>query len=254
MNVQLARGRLPGGRQLFSVPQADTMWEPVVVVPPEGPHRLPILKPDMQEYALGWFIEVYRGHRIVRHTGAVGGALAALYLIPEKNTGIAVTINSEDGMAMTAVLFHLIDHYLGLPPTDWIDVLNRAQSRTVANARATMASLPAAGAGDEAKPPLPLWAYAGQYRDPWYGGMTIRERGQGKLWIAFDRTPGMEGALEPVSGNKFRTRWTDKSIEDAYVTFALKDRKISGVSMAVISPVADFSADYQDLHFVPMPR
>jgi hypothetical protein len=104
------------------------------------------------------------------------------------------------------------------------------------------------------KPPLTLSAYTGQYQDPWYGGMTIRERGQGKLRISFDRTPGMEGALEPISGNKFRTRWTDKSIEDAYVTFALKGGKISDVSMAVISPVADFSSDYQDLHFVPVPK
>ncbi len=252
MNVQLARGKLPDGRQLFSMQQANAMWEPVVVVPPEGPHRLPILKPDMQDYALGWFIEEYHGHKIVRHTGAVGGALAALYLLPEKNTGIAVTINSEDGMAMTAVLFHLIDHYLALPSTDWIAVLKAEQTRTIEKARVTMKALPGADAGNGAKPALVLSAYAGKYQDPWYGGMTIRDRARGKLWISFDRTPGMDGALEPVSGNKFRTRWTDKSIEDAYVIFSVKDNKIIGVSMTVISPVADFSSDYQDLHFVPV--
>jgi CubicO group peptidase (beta-lactamase class C family) len=254
MNVQLARGKLPNGRQLFSLQQANTMWEPVVVVPPEGPHRVPILKPDMQSYALGWFVEEYRGHKIVRHTGAVGGALAALYLIPDKDTGIAVTINSEDGMAMIAVLFHLLDHYLALPPTDWIAELNKVQSQAVAKARATMKTLPGIEAANGAKLPLDLSAYAGRYQDPWYGNMTIRDRGQGKLWISFDRTPGMEGALEPVFGNKFRTRWTDKSIEDAYVSFSVKDNKISDVSMAVISPVADFSSDYQDLHFVPAPK
>jgi hypothetical protein len=59
----------------------------------------------------------------------------------------------------------------------------------------------------------------------------------------------MEGALEPVAGDRFRTRWTDKSIEDAYVDFTVTDRKIAGATMAVISPVADFSSDYQDLHF-----
>jgi hypothetical protein len=104
-----------------------------------------------------------------------------------------------------------------------------------------------------AKPPLALDAYAGSYSDPWYGSMTITDRGAGKLWIHFDRTPGMEGALEPVSGNKFRTVWTDKGIEDAYVDFALKGKTISGVSMSAISPLADFSFDYQDLHFTPAP-
>jgi len=249
MNVQLARGRLPDGRVLFSRAQADEMWKPVVVVPPDGPRHVEVLKPDMQDYALGWYVEQYHGHRIVRHTGAVGGALASLYLIPDRNVGIAVTINSEDGMAMVAVLYHLIDRYLDVPPTDWIAVLKKSQMQSDARAAATMKKRPKPDAAHGAKPSLTLSAYAGTYQDPWYGSMTIRERGPGKLWIIFDRTPGMEGALEPVAGEKFRTRWSDKSIEDAYVDFALKDGKVTGATMAVISPVADFSSDYQDLHF-----
>ena len=66
-----------------------------------------------------------------------------------------------------------------------------------------------------------------------------------------DFTPGMEGALEPVSGNKFRTVWTDKGIEDAYVDFTVDGKAITGVAMKAISPLADFSFDYQDLHFAP---
>jgi len=111
--------------------------------------------------------------------------------------------------------------------------------------------LPKPQAGDGAKASLALAAYAGKYSDPWYGSMTVRDQGQGRLRIRFDRTPGMEGALEHLSGDKFRTRWTDKSIEDAYVNFAVKDGKIAGATMAAISPIADFSSDYQDLHFGP---
>jgi CubicO group peptidase (beta-lactamase class C family) len=250
MNVQLAQGRLPSGQQLFSPEQAKMMWTPVVVVPPEGPHRLAALKPDMQDYALGWFVEDYHGHIIVRHTGAVAGALAALYLIPGKHVGIAVTINSEDGMAMTSVLYHLIDHYLGLPARDWTEVLDKVQAETVAKAEAQMKARAEPEAGKGASPSLALNAYTGTYQDPWYGRMTVHQRGANGLWITFDRTPGMEGALEPVSGDEFRTRWTDKSIEDAFVNFAVKDGRVTGATMAAISPLADFSFDYQDLHFV----
>ena len=249
MNVQLAHGKLPDGKQLFSEEQARVMWEPVVVVPAQGPRNVALLKPEMQNYALGWYVEMYRGHKIIRHTGAVGGALAALYLIPEKNVGIAVTINSEDGMAMLAVLYHLLDHYLALAPTDWPAVLQKAQAETIAKAQAAMKALPKPDLANGAKPSLALAAYAGKYMDPWYGSMTIRDLGQGKLSIRFDRTPGMEGALEPVAGDKFRTHWTQKSIENAYVNFTVKDGSITGVTMAAISPLADFSSDYQDLHF-----
>lgn len=53
----------------------------------------------------------------------------------------------------------------------------------------------------------------------------------------------------------FRTRWTDRNIEDAYVTFALNpDGTIERMTMRAISPLADFSYDFQDLLFVPESR
>jgi hypothetical protein len=128
-------------------------------------------------------------------------------------------------------------------------VLQKSQAETIAKAQIKMKALPAPDPVTGAKPSLALAAYAGKYIDPWYGSMTIRDAGQGKLTIRFDRTPGMEGMLEPVSGNKFRTRWSQTAIENAYVDFSVKDGKAAGASMAAISPLADFSFDYQDLHF-----
>ena len=252
MNMQLAHGKLPDGQRLFSAEQAADMWNPVVVVP-AGEFKLPgamaVMQPDLQTYALGWFVEEYRGHRIVQHSGAVLGALAMQFLIPEKNVGISVTINSEDSVARRAIAYHLLDYYLGLPPTDWIALLKKTREAMIAETVEALKKLPKPNMADGAKPLLALSAYAGNYVDPWYGTMTITDRGAGKLWIRFDRTPGMEGALEPVSGNKFRTRWTDKGIEDAYVDFTVKGSAVVGATMAAISPLADFSFDYQDLHF-----
>jgi hypothetical protein len=43
-------------------------------------------------------------------------------------------------------------------------------------------------------------------------------------------------------------------MEDAYVTFALNpDGSIERMTMRAISPLADFSYDYQDLLLVPEP-
>ena len=80
--------------------------------------------------------------------------------------------------------------------------------------------------------------------------MTISNVRNDKLRIDFDHTPGMEGVLEHVSGEKFRTHWTDRGIEDAYVDFVVRGGRIAGIAMSTVSPLADFSFDYQDLHFV----
>jgi hypothetical protein len=101
-------------------------------------------------------------------------------------------------------------------------------------------------------PALPLTRYAGDYIDPWYGPISIRlERG----WLALDfkQTPGMTGELEHWQYETFRTRWQDKSIEPAYVTFALTAQgAIEKITMKAVSPLADFSFDYHDLLFTPV--
>lgn len=255
MQLQLARGKLPNGGRLFSEAQANEMWKPVVIVGAKsfGAAAAPVmeaLSPKFQDYGLGWFIENYHGHTIIEHTGAVLGAVAALYLIPEKNVGIATMINSEDGAARRAVAFHLMDYYLGFPAQDWNHKLKSLVDTMVASGEQAMKAQPEqVHAGG--KPSLPFASYAGVYHDPWYGSATISARGGGSLWMHFDRTPRMEGPLTPVAGDTFKVAWTDKTIEAAYVKFAVAGGKVTSIAMRPVSPLADFSFDYQDLHFTP---
>jgi CubicO group peptidase (beta-lactamase class C family) len=255
MQVQLARGKLPNGKRLFSEAQAAEMWKPLVVVSPDSfgtatSAVLAALSPPFQDYGLGWFIENYHGHTIVEHTGAVLGAVAALYLIPEKNVGIAVMINSEDGAARRAVAFHLMDHYLGIPDQHWNVRLKQLVDKMVAGAQKALNAQP-----EQVKPndksSLAIASYAGVYRDPWYGTTTVSRRPDGSLWMRFDRTPGMEGPLVHVADDTFKVTWTDTMIEAAYVKFKVANGKVAGLAMRPVSPLADFSFDYQDLHFAP---
>src|ERR1700733_10845228 len=250
MQVQLAHGKLPNGSRLFSEEQAAEMWKPEVVVRADAfSVSLAAITPKFQDYALGWFVEDYHGHTIVEHTGAVLGAVAALYLIPEKNVGVAVMINSEDGASRRAVAFHVLDHYLGLPDQDWNAKLKTIVDGMMAEGEKQMKASP-----EQVKPndkfSLPIAAYAGVYSDPWYGTATISQR-DGKLWMNFDKTPDMEAPLVHVADDTFKVAWTDKTIEAAYVKFDVSSGKIEKIEMWPVSPLADFSFDYRDLHFVP---
>jgi CubicO group peptidase (beta-lactamase class C family) len=253
MQVQLARGKLPNGGRLFSEEQAAQMWKPVVVVPADAfSVSLSAITPKFQDYALGWFVEDYHGHTIAEHTGAVLGAVAALYLIPEKNAGVAVMINSEDGASRRAVAFHVLDHYLGLPDQGWNVKLKTIVDGMVAEGEKQMKASP-----EQVKPndksSLPIAAYAGVYSDPWYGTATISSR-NGGLWLRFDKTPDMEAPLAHMADDTFKAVWTDKTIEAAYVKFDVVSGKIGKIEMWPVSPLADFSFDYRDLHFAPAPH
>jgi hypothetical protein len=100
-------------------------------------------------------------------------------------------------------------------------------------------------------PTLPLDAYAGRYRDPWYGDIVVARKGQG-LAIEFTRTPAFKSMLEPWGPDMFRTRFADGVGEDAIIMVSVNDGKVAGITMKPLSPLADFSFDFQDLAFVPV--
>ena len=154
------------------------------------------------------------------------------------------------GGAVRAVYLKLLDHYLDQPPTDWVAVSLAARQAAVPQALAVAKTQPA-GQAEGPRPSLPIASYAGVYHDPWYGRVTITNTPQG-LEIRFERSPTMVGRLEHVRYDTFRTRWQDRAIEDAYVSFSLDpEGSIARIPMKAVSPLADFSFDYQDLLLTP---
>src|SRR5262249_61391234 len=100
-------------------------------------------------------------------------------------------------------------------------------------------------------PSLPLASYAGTYSVPWYGSFEVALV-KGRLKFDFKSTPNMGGRLEHWQYDSFTTKFDDKNIEPAYVNFGLDaDGKVERITMKPVSPLADFSYDYQDLLFAP---
>ena len=93
--------------------------------------------------------------------------------------------------------------------------------------------------------------YAGTYKDPWFGEVEISTK-NGKPWLESKRSPRLSGELFPYKGNTLIVRWTNRSLDaDAYVIFSTNmEGKPSGMKMNAISPLTDFSFDFQDLDFI----
>jgi hypothetical protein len=105
--------------------------------------------------------------------------------------------------------------------------------------------------GSAAKPSLPLNEYAGVYNDAWYGPTTIRME-KDQLVFTLDHTPRAVADLQIWQYDTFKAHFRDRTIEDAFVTFALNPAgHVDHFTMIAVSPLADFSFDYQDLYFTP---
>ncbi|HZW96393.1 MAG TPA: serine hydrolase [Candidatus Eremiobacteraceae bacterium] len=251
--LQLNHGQFSDRKErLFSEKQSREMWSGQTILPiADPPAPLAALKPNFADYGLGWGLRDYKGRKMVGHTGGVLGAVSRVMLVPEENLGVVVLTNAEQGGAFDSILFHILDTYFNLPPTDWIAAYKSARDKKEQEA-AEILKKSAAEHTATSTPSLPLAKYAGVYADDWYGTITIRQNGD-HLVMTFDHTPTMIGDLQHWQYETFKAHWRDRRIEDAYITFAHNpDGSIDHARMEAVSPLADFSFDYQDLLLKPV--
>ena len=248
--TQLGRGKIPGSdARLFSEEQSKEMWSPVTIQPIDPrPAEFAVTQPNFYLYGLGWDVQDYRGAKLIWHGGAVFGSLAAVALLPDRNVGIYVAVNSEDGEMVRGLLYELLDYYVGLPQASWPEKFHKFKLDRLNAAAKEVSAAQAKPVG----PSLPLDRYAGEYADPWYGTIKVRPAGKA-LNIEFPHSTGMSGPLTHHQYDTFRTNPALGWIEPAYVSFSIDaDGKVERVTMKPVSPAADFSFDYQDLLFTPV--
>lgn len=265
MRVQLDGGVISAGDgpgkdvRLFSAARQKAMWSLVTPIPipePAVPELAP-MRPNFSGYGEGWSLSDYRGRKLVWHTGGWPGMVSRLTLVPEEKLGIVVLTNQEVGAAFHALTLQALDLLLGAssstPQTDWVAAYGKALAATQGKAEESWRKHVAARDA-KSRPSLPLAAYAGTWRDPWYGDVVLRQNG-GKLEIQFSKTAQLLGDLEHWQHDTFIVRWRDRALNaDAFLTFTLDvDGKPREARMQAISPLTDFSFDFQDLRLTPVP-
>ena len=249
--TQLGRGKVAGSdKRLFSEEQSQQMWTGVVPTPiRQFPAEFAVTNANFSLYALGWSVTDYRGAKVVGHDGAVLGSQATIALLPEKNIGIFIAANSQDGQIILGLRDELLDHYLGYGAGQWPEKFHQWKINRLNQAAKQLQTAEAKPA--PIGPSLPLERYAGEYSDPWYGTIKVSYVAN-SLKVVFPHSSGMEGPLTHYQYDTFKTNPALKWVEPAYMSFSVgADGKVERVTMKPVSPAADFSWDYQDLLFTP---
>jgi CubicO group peptidase (beta-lactamase class C family) len=250
VTMQLNDGKYGEGlsKQLFSKQAHDEMWTPQTIIPVRNIY-IPY-KTQFTSYGLGWLLSDVKGYKQVAHTGGLAGIVTQVLLIPELKLGIIVLTNQQVSLAFTAISNTIKDSYLGIPKSDWIMLYNKRYLAGQEDAKKITDNIwkdiETQQRNNTVKPDLQL--FAGTYTDQWFGDVTIAEK-NGKLWFSAKRSPKLSGEMLAYKGNTFIAKWNDRSMDaDAYVMFSLDmDGKASGFKMKPISPLTDFSFDFQDL-------
>jgi CubicO group peptidase (beta-lactamase class C family) len=232
LRMLLARGSYEGNRLL----------EPATLARIESPHTITPLAPDsltpsthFSAYGLGIGMRDYRGVKVLSHTGGIDGMLSLVAYVPERDLGIVVLTNTSPHNALyTAIMYRVLDAYLGGESRDWSGILldrtREAEARQAeTRARTERERVPGT------RPSLELAAYVGTYSNEMYGDVSITES-DGRLHVRYGTA--FRGELEHWHYDTFVARWDDEGLGTSYVTFALTP--MATVGRMEIQGLADF--------------
>ena len=170
------RFQLSGGafdlRQLVDPALLEETKMPQTVIRVENSTRDANPETNVMSYGLGWVIQDYRGELLVSHSGALNGFRTHVDLLPRRNTGFVVLINTGRSMAATAMRNGLADLLTNKNGRDWNPYylmierkVNDKEARELAERNAKRVA--------GTTPTHPLARYAGEYTNGAYGKAEV---------------------------------------------------------------------------------
>jgi CubicO group peptidase (beta-lactamase class C family) len=250
MSFILAKGKDANGKTIISEAQVAQLLAPVTLLPGSG-YVAENTGSYLNAYALGWSVSTFYGEPMLSHSGGLWGMTTLLSILPEQGLAVFVS-NNLLSPAPRAVVNDILDQFLrdenDDAGKDWIAIVAEAAGTRRTDAAAAVAEADAARSADSS-PSLPLDAYAGTYRDPWYGDILITLGNDGQLRFESARSAPLSGPLEHFQFDTFIARWSQRNLDaDAYVSFSLGPQgEVERIRMKAVSPATDFSFDFHDL-------
>jgi len=231
---------------LFSEKVHNEMWTIHTVIPVNG--KTPY-NTRFAGYGLGWFIQDEMGYKVVSHTGGLAGMVTQVTLVPELKLGIIVLTNQQSGAAFRSITNTIKDAWFGIKGKDRIKEYFDATTAEQKNADKIISDVENKIKSAQSAN-IDLKRFEGKYRDPWFGNITIYMKGD-KLYFESEKSPLLKGPMSFYKESTFVINWEYRSMDaDAFINFGFDfNGNPVSATMKPISPLTDFSFDFQDLDF-----
>jgi CubicO group peptidase (beta-lactamase class C family) len=158
-------------------------------------------------YGLGWRSYDYEGRRVFEHSGGANGFVTKTEFVPEENLGVIVYTNTDANSLYDALCKQIIEAYFNMPYRNLSELYfnNGAKQReseaVVQRERDSLVKL-------NIKPLLPLSAYAGTYKNDFYGKVWLKHE-KGSLKLYFEHHPNNVANIQHLGNNNFIAAYSD---------------------------------------------
>ena len=246
VKFQLNYGKTEDGRQLVSEEQMKQLSTPQTLQPNRTTEPYNTL---FRAYGLGFQLQDMNGKLEVSHTGGLEGIVTQIIMYPQLDLGIIVLTNQQSGAAFMSISNTIKDFYLGLPEKDWVEHYSELIAKRQGDADQIVSEVWKTVEENKKKRIAYIDTLVGTYEDPWFGQVEITQS-KGKLRLVSKRSSQLQGDMFYYKGDTFAVKWDNAYLHaDAFAIIETKEGKVVGMKMLPISPLTDFSYDFQDLDF-----
>jgi hypothetical protein len=172
-------------------------------------------EPQFLTYGLGWYVQDYRGKKVVQHGGRNPGMTTQVGFMPEENLGVVILMNMDSVPVRGALMFYVFDAFLGGESKDRSAELlaifkngEQQQEILLKQINAKLAKAP--------KPLLDLSEYTGIYEEQMLGQLRVLQE-NGRLVLQYSSE--MSGDLAHLGNNNFIATWRNSVYGSAQVVF-----------------------------------
>ncbi|MBU1699534.1 MAG: serine hydrolase [Candidatus Eisenbacteria bacterium] len=169
VSLQLSQGMYKDAPLIQQATLADLQTPQMVIAAPPDPRH-----PELPQtsYAMGWFVQPYRGHYRLQHGGNIDGFTAHVSFLPQDGIGCVFLANKNDATLPVLLERVALDRIFNLEGRDWIGeflTLKTQEEQAGKEAEEKAELIRVKGT----KPSHPLSDYAGEYENPGYGVIQV---------------------------------------------------------------------------------
>lgn len=177
LSLHMNQGKI--GRKAFISPaQLIEMHSPQMII------KEPLASREVlyRSYGMGWMIRHYRGFNIIYHTGSMDGFSSYISFIKEESMGMVILTNMDSTSLPFVIAYSLYDRMLDLSKINWTARIKKDDAREkqeTADKKKKMAKDRKKGT----RTTFPLKVYAGEFDNPGYGTVTVKQKGKNLLFV-----------------------------------------------------------------------
>ncbi len=163
-----------GGRQLLCRERLEEMHRPQMIV---GAGSAAYPGRGTCFYGLGWQSCIYRGIKVLHHSGGIDGFTTAFYLAPSLHLAVVANVNMNTCFLAEAAACAVLDQALGVSGDSygWYRQYNQDMFQSLRDYAAAQRGTPVSGTA----PSHPEADFTGRYRAAGYNDLVISRDGEG---------------------------------------------------------------------------